>query len=1224
MYIESSHANNTGLAKLINDCVYDTKLPTQLDNPDCRTTINGFPIEVYMNGEYLGIYNFNHDRYSTESFGYDYKRYPNMLVYEINSNSNVSAGAFYQYGENAESSANISERDYYARDFKLIFGNRTAANDNYAEIKELVQWVSVAEYDLFKETINEHFNKEYLFRYLLTVLMVGGVDSLGKNMKINTFDGRVWYPTFYDLDTSLGIDNTGYLNVPADVEIEEGSFNTSNSNLWTKVMEYFATDLKEEWAKMRQKNFTLDNIMKYVYDEQISVIPPKYYNDDAQVKYLDFGSLYTYACHGSKEHLIKRWLRERIAYVDSMLEYFTSQHEQVILRMNKTGQVSFDVTSYIPLYFSVKWSNAQGGIQTIKVERNKPATFSFNSTTSTDQEVIIYHSPHIKRLDNLSNLNLSSCILANANKLTEVEIHSPLLYNINVTENKFLRKLDLSGCTSLGTVTAVGTTLDLSKCNYLKYVDTRETSLTELIFNSKGGSLREVYYPKTIQALTLIKQPLLEVVGLPYGNTGEDIATALYNVNIQDCTSIKKLNTSTNNKINSSLVGLGYCTNLTIRNSLNLNTLEFNSFKRLKNLTLENMSTLQNINFDNMLNSGTKGTIGYIGLSNCPKITNITMNCSSNAYEINFLDNAILDFGKLSSLKKISSNCVIKGLKTLVVPKQLEDLDFKQQYGTGTSSICNIWVSDQCNVDTSGNTVTATHINNGYEGLDFKGMNIKTLDMSGFGQVQNGINFNISPTTTNPNLNTNREGSTERPYFRPYGTLDLSNYELDYRGIFKGLDLDRLNIIMPDRELNDSDLTSLFEGCVFENANVVNNILAKFTNASKFDYIFKNSDITNASRIVFPSTRFTLKGGFMGSKLVYDIDFPLNVVDVTDCFKDCLDMKYITNNWNKTYTYSINHSDCYYNCVNIETIDNKQGHLKDIPTEWGGHGFDATNTGKYVLEIPYDNYTVVLGDLLLDGTVEWGDNTYSHNTSIHTYKNAGLYTVEGKVYHNNLGIKPNSSLAEVLLTVNKLPNSYFNFENSFSDCQILKVVDLSDTDTSKVQNVKAAFRNCSNLTKSPTIDFSSVIEADGMYENCNNITSLTFNNLINDNLLCENIVNGCTKLTTLGFTGKTNKNSAKKVIDSLNNFILESKTSVFDLSKRVDEEVLNSLMLSTDIFEMTISMLGLDSLPRILSEKPNSISKAYATLIKNNKKDIEDIPLLIKPHVEEILKQGGR
>ena len=91
-YMESSHANNTGCAKFINDCLYDTKTPMQLDNENCRTAINGFPIEVYMNGEYLGVYNFNHDRYSYQSYGYDYNKYPNMLVYEINSNSNTSAG----------------------------------------------------------------------------------------------------------------------------------------------------------------------------------------------------------------------------------------------------------------------------------------------------------------------------------------------------------------------------------------------------------------------------------------------------------------------------------------------------------------------------------------------------------------------------------------------------------------------------------------------------------------------------------------------------------------------------------------------------------------------------------------------------------------------------------------------------------------------------------------------------------------------------------------------------------------------------------------------------------------------------------------------------------------------------------------------------------------------------------------------------------------------------
>ena len=91
-YVESSHANNTGVAKFINDCLYDTKTPPQLENPSLRTTINGFPIELYVNGEYLGVYNFNYDRYSYKPYGYDYVKYPNVLSYEVNSNSNTSAG----------------------------------------------------------------------------------------------------------------------------------------------------------------------------------------------------------------------------------------------------------------------------------------------------------------------------------------------------------------------------------------------------------------------------------------------------------------------------------------------------------------------------------------------------------------------------------------------------------------------------------------------------------------------------------------------------------------------------------------------------------------------------------------------------------------------------------------------------------------------------------------------------------------------------------------------------------------------------------------------------------------------------------------------------------------------------------------------------------------------------------------------------------------------------
>lgn len=843
-YIESSHGNNTGMANFINDNVYDTKLPPQLENPAMRSTIAGFPIVVYMNGEYLGVYNFNHDRYSTESYGYDYKKYPNMLVYEINSNSNTSAGAFYRYGDNPESSANINERDYYARDFKLIYGNRTSDSDTYSEIKSLVEWVSVAEQDLFRETISEHFNKEYLFRYLLTVLMIGGVDSLGKNMKITTFDGKVWYPTFYDLDTCLGIDNSGYLTIQPDVEIEEGSFNTSNSNLWTKVMNYFASELKEEWALMRQGRFTLDNLLKYVIENQIEVIPAKYYNDDAQVKYLDFGSLYTYCCHGNKELLVKRWLRERIAYVDSMMDYFTSQDDQVTIRMNKTGYVEFSVTPYIPLYFSVKWSNADGGTQTFKLKRGETKTFYYTSTTATDQEVIIYHAQYIKELGGLSNLRPSSCILANATKLNNVEIHSDKLYNVNVSNNKYLRRLDLSGCSTLGTVTATGSVLDVSNCKYLSYLNINDTALTGVLLNTSGGSLKEIYYPKTIQEVKLIKQTLLETIGLPYGENGAEIPTSLYTVNIQDCPKIKILNTSTDPTINRTWISMKYCQNLTIRNSLDFENLSLDGFQRLKKLKLENMFKLKSLGFDNLLVKGESSTLKYMGISYCPALKDITMNCTSNDYEITFADGALLDLTGATALNSLSSNCVIHGLETIVLPLTVKHLYFTNDFGEGFSSIKNIWSTSCCDVNTEGVEAVVTRLTDPeYVGIDFLGMKMNDIDLGGLVNIPAAINFYLEPTSINPNFNVNRDGETI-PYLQPEGTLNLSNYTGSFAKFFNGVDIDKLEIICKNT-LPQSDFSYCFYNSTFDNTDNLESMLRNITQLSNGSYMFAGTTITN-------------------------------------------------------------------------------------------------------------------------------------------------------------------------------------------------------------------------------------------------------------------------------------------------------------------------------------------------------------------------------------------
>ena len=171
--MESSHANNVGLAKFINDSVYDSKNPAQLINPNYRNTVTGFPVLLYINDKLEGVYNFNLDRYSQNSYGY--KTTPECLCYEVSANSDITAGGFHKWTPETGK----TEHDYIASDFEIVYPPSRSGNDNFAEIKRLINWVSDASDEMFRDTIDEYFNLEYLLRYYLTVMVIGAVDNLG-------------------------------------------------------------------------------------------------------------------------------------------------------------------------------------------------------------------------------------------------------------------------------------------------------------------------------------------------------------------------------------------------------------------------------------------------------------------------------------------------------------------------------------------------------------------------------------------------------------------------------------------------------------------------------------------------------------------------------------------------------------------------------------------------------------------------------------------------------------------------------------------------------------------------------------------------------------------------------------------------------------------------------------------------------------------------------------
>lgn len=638
-------------------------------------------------------------------------------------------------------------------------------------------------------------------------------------------------------------------------------------------------------------------------------------------------------------------------------------------------------------------------------------------------------------------------------------------------------------CSTLGTVTATGSSLDLSRCKYLRHCDVYNTALTEVQLDTSGGSLVDIYYPKTIQSINLIKQRLLETVGLPYGTKGEEVPTSLYNISIQECPSIKKLNTSSDPEISSSFASMVYCNNLTLRNSLDLATLNFDGFYRLKNVVIENMYNLQTIGFNNLLPAGETSTLKYVGMSNCPKLSTFELNCTSNDYEITLADDAILNLGGLISLKSITSNCVLKGIKTIIVPTGLDSMFFTNTYGSGYSTIKNIWASSQCNVNTGGTTPTVTHVNGGYEGIDFAGMNLKNIDLGALVNIPKAINFTLYPTTVNPHFNLNRDGETY-PYLQPVGTLDLSNYTESLAKFFDGVDLDKLKIVCTNK-LPQTDLSYCFYNATFSNDTAINTLLSKVSSITNLDYCFYKTTVADTSILskISMGESSTMNYTFAecpNITTLKNVTIPSTVIEVEGMFYKC-PLKAITN---MTVNVNGSISGLFKGCTELTTISTlKIPNVTDVSSTFEGctslttlTGFELPSSCTNVSNLFNGCYMLTSMSMNFSSNILAGENWYPPN--LETLNDTNIESSYVKLTN-----------CSTLKNVNNLYINNGDYSDMFNGCPNLESLTL--TIGTNITGLARFIKDCSKITSKPFTEIPEVCTTIEEMFNGTNITDIS-------------------------------------------------------------------------------------------------------------------------------------
>lgn len=221
--------------------------------------INGFPIQIYVNDIWHGLYTLNIPK-DEDTFAMDEENPKHCAICGYGQDNN-GATAFRRVTTNGWE-LEVPEEGWPSwTETEDVDGVETEVthmvSDNLLDTITFVMEATDAE---FKEHLNDHIDLESAIDYYLMCYYNCGIDSLGRNLVMLTYDGGYkWYCSLYDADTTWGNGLVGGASYNSELPCPE-MYEMHNSLLWERLEECFGDELYERWTELRKTIFKVDYI----------------------------------------------------------------------------------------------------------------------------------------------------------------------------------------------------------------------------------------------------------------------------------------------------------------------------------------------------------------------------------------------------------------------------------------------------------------------------------------------------------------------------------------------------------------------------------------------------------------------------------------------------------------------------------------------------------------------------------------------------------------------------------------------------------------------------------------------------------------------------------------------------------------------------------------------------------------------------------------------------
>lgn len=252
----------------------------------------GFPVIMYHNGEFWGIYTVMLKK-NRDNFLMDKKDYTSIMLdldqinvvagdlkwdsFEIRNPKTLICMDGSKYDGDSPKELIDETSDVYDasnKDMKNTIKTKTALKNlcqAYNDIQKAIEAKKTNEE--IRNLIEQHYNVDYIIDYILFSNIIENVDGWGGNWQWSTWDGVKWNPNPYDLNATFGLDPYGVLGNSPSTTI-------SSSSIASIVYQYYLNEITARYSELRKEGIISVEYISNLFDEWVKRIGTENYSKE--------------------------------------------------------------------------------------------------------------------------------------------------------------------------------------------------------------------------------------------------------------------------------------------------------------------------------------------------------------------------------------------------------------------------------------------------------------------------------------------------------------------------------------------------------------------------------------------------------------------------------------------------------------------------------------------------------------------------------------------------------------------------------------------------------------------------------------------------------------------------------------------------------------------------------------------------------------------------------